>query len=270
VTFQSSKLVESSKDVKVFFLGLARDSKYIDKKIKELKDLGVPYIIVCGVRINHPNIVYREPRGKYDAINFGSKFIPEDIDVVVLNDVDTKIYNISAALRHFNSQKVALVFARVSVKEGPQKFFYVVLDFIRRRLPIAASGELMFIRRNVFEVILPIKPCKAEDSYIVFKILEFKHKIVFCEDCYAETERTKSIEKEEVYKRKTVCGIYQALAHTRPSPFIRLFYVLLPIFSPMLLVLGKKGYFWMRGILFGVTDYLRGDRSGVWQQTYMK
>lgn len=37
-----------------------------------------------------------------------------------------------------------------------------------------------------------------------------------------------------------------------------------------LLILGKKGYFWMRGILLGVTDFLLGDRSGIWLPTYMK
>ena len=118
--------------------------------------------------------------------------------------------------------------------------------------------------------ILPIRPCKAEDSYMLFKVLEFKHKAVFCEECYAETERTKTAEKEETYKRKTVAGIYQALVYTQPPYLVKLFYVLLPIACPLLLILGKKGYFWMKGILLGLLDYLRGDRTGVWQPTYMK
>lgn len=256
--------------MKFFFLVLARDEKHIDEKIEELKDLGVPYLIVCAKKLNHPNVVYREPRGKYDAINFGARLVPEEIDVVALNDVDTKVYNIKAALRYFNSKDVALVFARVSVKQGPQKSFYVILDFIRRRLPIAASGELMLIRREFLMDILPIKPCKAEDSYILFKVLELKRRVVFCEKCYAKTERTKTVEKEEVYKRKTVCGIYQALAYTKPPHTTKLFYTLLPIASPLLLILGKKGYFWMKGILLGLIDYLRGDRTGLWQPTYME
>ena len=253
-----------------FFLVLARDEKYVDEKIEELKSLGVPYLIVCGGSINHPNVLYRKPKGKYDAINFGARFVPEQFNVVVLSDVDTKISNFRAALQHFDSKEVALVFARVCVKEGPQTLFYVMLDLIRRRLPIAASGELMFIRHNVLKEILPIRPCKAEDSYLLFKVLEFKHKAVFCEECYSETERTKTAEKEEIYKRKTVTGIYQALAYTKPPHLIKLFYVLLPIACPLLLVLGKRGYFWTKGILLGLIDYLRGDRTGVWKPTYME
>jgi hypothetical protein len=256
--------------MKLFFLVLARDAKHVDKKVEELKRLGVPYLIVCGERLNHPNVVYREPRGKFDAINFGVRFVPENADVVVLNDVDTKIHNFQAALQSFERKDAALVFARVCVKEGPQKLFYVFLDFLRRRVPIAASGELMLIRRNVLREILPIRSCKAEDSYILFRVLEFKHEAFFCEECYVETERTKTAEKEEVYKRKTVAGIYQALAYSRPPFVIKLFYVLLPIACPLLLALGKRGYFWTKGILLGLIDFLRGDRSGVWQTTYMK
>ena len=254
--------------MKLFFLVLARDENYVDEKIEELKSLGVPYLIVCGKNLNHPNVLYRRPKGKYDAINFGARFVPKDADVVALNDVDTKINNLQAALQHFKREEVALVFARVSVKEGPQRLFYVFLDSIRRRLPIAASGELMLIRRNVLGKILPIRPCKAEDSYILFKVLEFKLKAVFCEECYVETERTKTAEKEEIYKRKTVGGLYQALAYTNPSHLVKLFYFLLPFACPLLLVLGKRGYFWMKGILLGLMDYLRGDRFGVWQPTY--
>jgi cellulose synthase/poly-beta-1,6-N-acetylglucosamine synthase-like glycosyltransferase len=220
--------------------------------------------------VNHPNIVYREPKGKYDAINFGMSFLPKDVEVVALNDVDTRIHNINAALKQFDSERVGLVFAKVSVREGPQRFFYVILDFLRRRLPITASGELMLVRRDILERILPIRPCKAEDSYILFKVLELKREVVFCEKCYAVTERTKRIEMEEPYKRKTVCGIYQALGFSRPPFLIRMFYALLPISSPLLLAFGKKGYFWMRGILLGLKDYLRGDRSGTWQTTYME
>jgi len=255
--------------MKLFFLVLARDEKCVDEKVEELKRLGVPYSIVCGKNLNHPNVVYRRPKGKYDAINFGARLVPEYTDVVALNDVDSKIINFPAALKHFDSREVALVFVRVSVKEGPQNLFYVILDLIRRRLLITASGELMLIRHSVLEEILPIRPCKAEDSYILFKVLGFKYKVVFCEECYVETERTKTADKEEIYKRKTVTGIYQALAYAKPPYPIRLFYFFLPIACPLLLVLGKKGYFWMRGILLGLIDYLRGDRIGVWKPTYM-
>jgi len=243
---------------------------HVDEKIKELKALGMPYLIVCGRNLNYPKVVYRQPRGKYDAINFGFRFIPEDTDVVVLNDVDTKIRNFEAALQCFNRGDAALVFVKVCVKEGPQKLFYSILDRIRRRLLIAASGELMLITYDVLKRIIPIKPCKAEDSYILFKVLEFKCKGVFCEECNVETKRTKTAEKEETYKRKTVSGIYQALAYTKPPHIIKLFYALLPFACPLLLVFGKKGYFWMKGILFGLIDYLHGDRTGLWQPTYME
>jgi len=256
--------------MKTFFIVLARDEKHVNDKIEELKVLGLPYLIVCGRNLSHPNVVYREPKGKYDAINFGFRFIPEDTDVVVLNDVDTRIKNFEAALRWFLSEDIALVFARVCVKEGPARLFNSILDRIRRRLLITANGELMLMRYNVLKRIVPIKPCKAEDSYLLFKVLEFKRKSVLCEECYVETERTKTAEKEEAYKRKTVCGIYQALVYTKPPFIIKLFYVLLPLFSPLLLFSGRRGYFWMKGILRGLIDYLRGDRSGVWQTTYME
>jgi len=255
--------------MKIVFVVLARDEKHVDEKIEELERLNVPYVIVCGQKLDRPNVVYREPRGKYDAINFGFRFIPRDIDVVVLNDVDTKIKNFSAALRCFNDRTVSLVFVRVLVREGPQNLFYGLLDGIRRRLLVAASGELMLIRHDVLKKVIPIKPCKAEDSYILFKVLESSAKAVFCEECHVETERTKTAEKEEVYKRKTVGGIYQALSYSRPPYSIRLFYALLPIACPLLLVFGKKGYFWTKGILLGLRDYLHGDRLGVWQPTYM-
>jgi hypothetical protein len=91
---------------------------------------------------------------------------------------------------------------------------------------------------------------------------------VLSEECSVETEKTKAAEKEEIYKRRTVSGLYQALAYTKPPYLLKLFYVLLPFACPLLLVLGKRGYFWMRGILLGLIDYLRGDRTGVWQPTY--
>ena len=257
--------------MKFFFLVLARDEKYVTDKIRELNVLGMPYLIVCGGRnLEHPNIVYREPRGKYDAINFGFKFIPQDTDVVVLNDVDTTIRNFEAALQLLRFKAVDLVFVRVCVKEGPQKLFYNLLDRIRRRLMVAASGELMLVRYDVLRRIIPIKSCKAEDSYILFKVLESKYRAVFCDECYVETERTKSVEKEEIYKRKTVAGLYQALSYTKPPTSIWMFYLTLPFISPLLLVLGRKGYYWMKGILLGFLDYVRGDRSGFWQPTYME
>jgi hypothetical protein len=256
--------------MKPFFLVLARDEEYVLEKIEEMKALDVPFIVVCGSRLNHSNVVYRDPKGKYDAINFGSRFIPENVDVVALNDVDTKIENLDAALRSINTSEVALVFARVNVKEGPQTLFYSLLDRIRRSVLITASGELMLIKRNVLSQVIPIQPCKAEDSYVLFKVLELKKKAIFCMECYVETRRTETPEKEEAYKRRTVAGIYQALGYTKPPYIIRLFYTVLPFASPLLLILGKRGYFWTKGILLGLTDYLRGDKTGFWRPTYAK
>jgi len=255
---------------KLFLVVLAKDGKYVDDKIEELESLGVPYKIICGERLNHPNVIYHAPKGKYDAINFGAGLIPKGVDIVIMNDVDTIVHNFHIALHHFKDEKVFLVFGTEMVKEGPQNLFFRILNPLRRRIPIAASGELMFIRREIFNKIVPLKPCKAEDTYILFKVLEYGHKIIFCEQCYAETERTKTIEKEEIYKRKTVTGIYQALSLTKPPRLVKLFYIFLPIACPILLVSGRKGYHWMRGILLGLIDFLRGDQTGVWQTTYLE
>ncbi|MEM2506765.1 MAG: hypothetical protein QXF61_06985 [Nitrososphaeria archaeon] len=251
--------------MKPFFLVLARDERYVDEKIEELKRLGVPYLVVCGKKLNHPNVVYREPKGKYDAINFGFRFIPKDVDVVALNDVDTKISNFEAAIKLFNSKDVALVFAKVLAEEGPQNMFLNMLRALRRKLPIAASGDLMLVRYDVLKKVLPLKPCKAEDSYLLFKVLELGYKVADCPKCSVIGKKTKMVREEESYKRRTVCGIYQALHYSKPPGFIRLFYMLLPMISPILLVSGKTGYFWMKGILLGLIDFLRGDRTGVWQ-----
>jgi cellulose synthase/poly-beta-1,6-N-acetylglucosamine synthase-like glycosyltransferase len=250
--------------MKIFFLVLARDQNHVESKINELQRIGFPFVVVCGQKLNYPNLVYREPKGKFDAINFGFSFVPKDTEVLVLNDVDTQIYNFTAALKYFKSEKVTLLFCRVSVKDGPQGSFYTILDFIRRRLPIVASGELMLIKKDFFAKMLPIKTCKAEDSYILFKTLQLKNKVIFCEECYVKTERTKTLIAEENYKRRTTLGVYQALRYTHPPKKIRLFYFLLPLLSPALLIMGPKGFSWTKGIMHGYSDYLRGDISGVW------
>lgn len=255
--------------LKIFFLVLARDEKYVEQKVEELHGLGVPFLIVCGQKLDLPNLVYRAPKGKYDAINFGFGLIPSDTDVVALNDVDTRIRNFAAATSLFESKSVDLAFAKISVS-GPQNMFYGYLDSIRRWILVAASGELMLLRYNLLKRIVPLRPCKAEDSYILFKALELKSNCVFCQDCGVETERTKTAEKEELYKRKTVSGIYQALTYSDPPYYIKGFYTFLPFLSSLLLLSGKKGYFWNKGIIAGYTDYLRGDRSGTWKTTYME
>ncbi len=254
--------------MKVYFLVLARDAKLVSSKVSELSRLGCPYLIVCGERTDLPNTVYREPRGKYDAINFGLSLLPSDVDVIVFNDVDTEIHNFGDALSAITTQNVDLVFARVQVVEGPQTTFYSFLDTLRKRIPLAASGELMLVRFDVLKKILPIQGCKAEDSYILYKILEKNGRVAFCQKCYVTTKRTTRSEQEESYKRRTVAGIYQALSMSRPPLVIRSFYIALPFLSPLLLVLGKRGYYWSKGILLGYFDYLRGDTSSSWRPTY--
>jgi cellulose synthase/poly-beta-1,6-N-acetylglucosamine synthase-like glycosyltransferase len=254
----------------VFFLVLARDKTHVFDKINELQGLGFPFKIVCGEKIDHPNVIYQPARGKFAAINFGFTQLPSNVKIVAMNDVDTKIHNLGIALRYFSDKKIGLVFGTELVNEGPQKLFFQIFNPIRKLIPAAGSGELMLVRKDVLSKIVPIKACKAEDTLILFKVLEAGHKVVFCEKCYAETERTKTAEKEEPYKRKTVTGIYQAMKYSHPPIIIKLFYLVLPLASPILIIMGKKGYFWMRGILLGLMDYLRGDKSGVWDTDYLK
>jgi cellulose synthase/poly-beta-1,6-N-acetylglucosamine synthase-like glycosyltransferase len=221
----------------------------------------VPFSIICGEKLSTPNTFYRTPIGKYDAINYGSE-IMELRDIICLNDVDTKIYNFQKALELFKFKEVGLVFCKVTVKGGPQPHFYNILDNLRRKIHIAASGELMLIKRDLFTKLIPLLPCKAEDTYILFKTLELGYKIIFCEECWVETERTKTLKGEASYKKRTVSGIYQALSYTKPPLLTRFFYVCLPLLSPILLLFGKKGIYWMKGIIGGVTIFLLKDTDG--------
>jgi hypothetical protein len=81
-----------------FFIVLARNQRHVEEKIKELENMRIPYLIVCGEKMDHPKVVYREAKGKWDAINFGSRFIPKDVNVVVLNDVDTRYITLNMPL----------------------------------------------------------------------------------------------------------------------------------------------------------------------------
>jgi len=75
----------------LFFIVLARGGRRVPEKIRELERMNVPYLIVCGKHLDRPNVVYREAGGKWDAINFGSRYIPTSTDVVMLNDVDRRL-----------------------------------------------------------------------------------------------------------------------------------------------------------------------------------
>ena len=247
---------------KVFFLVMARTKKGIDEKISELKHLDVPFIIICGEKSDNPFILYREKKGKFDAINYGSNYLPENAEFICINDVDTKIFNFNNALEPFKDPRVALVYCRVKVGDGPQTHFYPILDGIRSKINVVSSGELMIIRKSVFEKVLPIPPCKAEDTLITFKILEMGHTVFFGKDCWVETERTSNLTQEAMYKKRTVTGIYQALLYSKPPILTRVFYLLLPFFSPILLVQGRRGFCWIKGIVTGYANYLAGDRRG--------
>ena len=181
--------------------------------------------------------------------------MPKEADVIALNDVDTKIHNIKHALKHLNSN-VDLIYCRLKVSNGPQVMFYRILDPIRKRLHVAASGELMLIRREVFERLLPLPPCTAEDSYILFKALELGYHALFCTQTYVTTDRTANAQEEEAYKARTTFGIYQALRHTRPSPWIRAFYTVLPIIAPLLALASEDGRAWVRGIQKAVKAHI--------------
>jgi hypothetical protein len=251
--------------MRVFFLVFARDEERVDEKIHELESLHFPYVVICGKDLGHPNVVYRKCRGKYDAINFGFEFVPKDTEIVVLNDVDTKISNFEAALRLFTSYDIDLVFARVSAVDGPQQVFLPLLRRLRNIMSVSASGDLMLLRYDALKTALPIKPCKAEDSYLLFRLLAQKGKAVDCDECYVIAEKTMTAREEAQYKARTVSGIYRALALANPPARIKLFYIVLPFISPVLLVTGKKGISWFKGIMMGLTEYLRGDVSGYWQ-----
>jgi len=219
----------------------------VKEKIVELEEMEVPFLIICGERVNHPSVIHREARGKWDAINFGAQFLPKGADVVVLNDVDTRIHNLDDAIHYLNAN-VDLIYCRVNVPHGPQVKFYKILNPIRRRFHVAASGELMLIRREVFERVLPIPPCIAEDSYILFKALEFGYQPFFSSRTYVTTERTANSEDEEAYKARTTVGIYQALRYSKPPLWIKAFYTLLPVIAPLLALAGEDGRAWAKGI----------------------
>jgi cellulose synthase/poly-beta-1,6-N-acetylglucosamine synthase-like glycosyltransferase len=242
----------------IFFIIPARNKENVKEKIMELENLKVNYIIICGEKLNHKNVVYRPPKGKWDAINFGSKFVPRDVNVVVLNDVDTVIHNFEHALGHLNGE-ADIVYCKVNVLKGPQVKFYRIADPIRKKFHIFASRELMLMRRDVFEHVLPIPPCIAEDSYVLFKTLELGYRAFFCTKAYTTTRRTENTKEETTYKARTTLGIYQALRYTRPPPWIRIFYGLLPLFMPLLIIVGEEGRAWAKGIMRALSMALKGQ-----------
>ena len=247
---------------RVAILVAARDAKSVFGKIAELEAMGYPYLIVCGERVSHPHVVYREARGKYDALNFGLEQLVQEAEVIVLNDVDAVIYGLEDGLMNFRDPSLGMQFSKIHVDSGPQRRFYRLMDPIRRLLPIAASGELVFLRSTAIAQVLPMPPCKSEDTYLLFRLRELGLKVAFYEGAWITTRRTISNDEETAYKRRTVAGIYQALSLTRPGVLVSLFYGLLPFVAPLLYFAGPSGAAWCQGIWHGIQDYLRGDRSG--------
>lgn len=249
----------------VSFIVLARTQEGVTEKTSELKNLGVPFVVICGEKMNHPGVIFRQKKGKFDAINYAAKFVSENTKIVCLNDVDNKIYNFEKALKKMIDAQVGLVFCKIKVDSGPQVQFYPLLDRIRRNIPIASSGDLMLVRKKVFDQLLPIPPCKTEDNYLSLKTAELGYKVLFLEECWVETKKTSNLDEELEYKTRTLTGLYQALSLTRATPLIRVFYLLLPFVSPLLLLQGKRGAAWAKGILQGFTNSLRGDKEGAFE-----
>jgi cellulose synthase/poly-beta-1,6-N-acetylglucosamine synthase-like glycosyltransferase len=257
---------------KLFAVIPARDARYVKEKIEEMESSGLPFVIVCGERIDHKNVVYRPPKGKYDAINYAIRFIPREAEIVIFNDVDTKIPDhnmIFKAINLFNEDPaIGLIFGKDLVKEGPQVLFHRWLYAIIKRVPIIVNGDIIFIRRVILQKLIPLPPCKAEDALLGFKVLELGYKVVFNEKCFVFTNKTGKEVEEIKYKRRTVGGIYQALSycHSKGSSLliVKMFYILLPLLLPFLLLTGKKGYCWFKGISLGICDFLKKDNTGIW------
>ena len=238
-----------------FFIVSARNCKHLVAKIAELEKMNVAFLVVCGEKFEHPKVVYRENAGKWDAINYAVPLLPKNTNIVILNDVDTKIHGFENAISALNS-KTDLVYCKVQVSHGSQIKFYQLLNPLRSRFHFAASGELMAISKKVFLEVLPLPPCLAEDSYILFKTLELGYKANFCKKAFVTTERTSTLKEETAYKNRTTLGIYQALDHAKPPPIIRVFYQVLPLLTILLALRGKDGKAWMTGINGAFRDHI--------------
>jgi hypothetical protein len=240
----------------------ARDRSAVDAKIRELRALGLEYLIVCGEPVQSDHFLYRPLAGKYDALNAGLAQLLPKADIVILNDVDTRIEDIQGPLELLKRTGADMVFCHVGVESGPQRRFYRLLDLIRDYVPVASSGELVIARASSLARVMPIPPTRAEDTWLMFKFRELGRTVLFWNGPAVTTRRTETYAEEAAYKQRTVCGIYQALAITRPGATVSWFYALLPFISPTLLLTGPGGRAWCQGILLGLADFLHGSKSG--------
>ncbi len=230
----------------------------VESKISELESYGFPYTVVCGEEMAANRVVFRKPAGKWDAINYGCEFVPSNVDVVAINDVDTTIHNLEHALAL--TSEFDLVYCAVKPDGGPQVAFYAFADPLRARLNLFASGELMMIRKPKLDRLIPIPPCMAEDSYLLFKAMELNYPVRFCSDAYVTTSRTANAAQETAYKERTTLGILQALDYARPSVAIRLFYRSLPLLAVPLMLMGENGQAWATGIARAVRSHAAGSK----------
>jgi hypothetical protein len=237
---------------------MARDGSLVEAKVRELRSYGYPYLVVCGEEMDAEGVVFREATGKWDAINYGAQFLPDGVEFVVINDVDTSIHGIGEALAM--ASRFDLVYSAVKPVSGPQVSFYAFADPLRAKLNLFASGELMVVRKRTLDELLPIPPCMAEDSYLLFKAMELRRKVVFCREAYVTTSRTTRASEEAAYKERTTLGILQALDYATPPLTIRLFYRGLPLFAIPLMLLGEKGKAWASGVLRAVRLHAEGSK----------
>jgi hypothetical protein len=245
----------------VFVLVMARDGLLVESKLEELRRYELPYLVVCGEKDLHaPGVIYREARGKWDAINFGYGFVPPDTDVVVLNDVDTQIHGLGEALSMIEKGGRDLVYCVVRPSSGSQPKFYALADPLRERLHLFASGELMLIRKGTLDRLMPIPPCMAEDSYLLFRAMQFDYQVALCRDTFVTTKRTSNSAEEAAYKERTTLGILQALDYSVPPPWIRLFYYSTPLLATMLALAGEDGRAWARGMIGGFRLHMEGSK----------
>lgn len=229
----------------------------VESKIREIESYGFPYLVVCGEEMAIDGVEFRRPIGKWDAINYGYRSVPDDTDVVAINDVDTTIHEMDSALSL--TSRFDLVYCAVNPGTGPQTSFYTFADPLRARLNLFASGELMMIRKRTLDKLIPIPACMAEDSYLLFKALELNFSVRFCREAYVTTLRTTTAAEEAAYKERTTLGILQALDYSRPSFAIRLFYLALPLFALPLMLMGENGHAWASGILSAVKLHTEGS-----------
>ena len=229
----------------------------VESKILELESYGFPYVVVCGEEMGVNGVVFRKPMGKWDAMNYGCGLVPNGVDIVAINDVDTTIHQLDFALKL--ASKFNLVYSAVKPVDGPQRSFYAFADPLRERLNLFASGELMLIRKQVLDRLLPIPPCMAEDSYLLFKAMELNFAVRFCRNTYVTTSRTANATEEIAYKERTTLGILQALDYAKPSVPIRVFYRALPLLAIPLMLMGENGHAWATGIARAVRLHTEGS-----------